>query len=392
MVRVRLAGDIGIDDTSREQVRLTAQRIAESTGLQVDITLGSSPTAVPVRYPAGKFGRPDLVLAEPWVKKGVAAVLVKAADRKSVLLSILVLAVCALAVLNANRAAVRSRRTELGILACVGWTRRHLVTLLAAEMAAVGLAAGLAGTLLAIPLAWLFGLTLSWTHLLLTVPAAVLLALVAGAGPAWRAGRPDPAAIVRPAVSSHATRLPPPRGVTTLALANLARTPGRTFLGAASLLIGVAALTILLAITFAFRGAATGTLLGAAITLQARTVDYLAVAVTIILGIVSVGDVLYLNITERAAQLALFTAVGWPDRTLNRLLVTEALGMGALGGTFGAALGLAGASLFADGITTPLLWCAGAALIVGIAVAALAVVVPLTLLRKLPTAQLLAQE
>ncbi|MEU4623397.1 ABC transporter permease [Actinoplanes sp. NPDC023801] len=392
MIRVRLTGDVGIDATSRERVRVIAEQIAGRTGLQVDITLGSSPTPVPVRYPAGEFGRPGLLLGEPWVKKGVAAVLVSAADRKSVLLSTLVLAVCALAVLNANRAAVRSRRTELGILACVGWTRRHLVTLLAVETAAVGLAAGVAGTLVAVPLAWAFDLTLSWDRLLLTVPVAVLLALFAGAGPAWRAARPDPAAIVRPAVSARAVRMRTPRRVTGLALANLTRTPGRTLLGAASLLIGVAALTMLLAITFAFRGAVTGTLLGEAITLQARTVDHLAVAVTIVLGIASVADVLYLNISERAGQLALFTAVGWPDRILHRLVLTEAAGMGVLGGVLGSAAGLAGASIFAGGVTTPLLWCAVAACLTGIALAAVAVVVPILMLRRLPTAQLLAQE
>ncbi|MFC7532998.1 ABC transporter permease [Actinoplanes sp. GCM10030250] len=392
MVRVRLDGTVGIDGTSRERVRVIAEQIAERTGLQVDVTLGSSPTAVPMRYPAGRFGRPELVLGEPWVKKGVAAVLVQAADRKSVVLSGLVLAVCALAVLNANRAAVRSRRTELGVLACLGWRRRHLVALLAGEMATIGLAAGVIGTLSAVPLAWLFDLTLSTAHLVLTIPAAVLLALIAGGWPAWRAARPDPAAAVRPAVSARAARMRAPRGVTGLALANLVRTPGRTLLGAASLLIGVAALTMLLAITFAFRGAATGTLLGEAITLQARTVDYMAVTVTIVLGIASVADVLYLNIAERAPQLALFTAVGWTDRILNRLVTAEALGMGILGGTLGAGTGLAGVSLFAGRITAPLLWCAAAALTAGIAIAVLAVLVPIAMLRQLPTAQLLAQE
>ncbi|MFD0823823.1 FtsX-like permease family protein, partial [Micromonospora zhanjiangensis] len=151
MVRVRLAGEVGIDPVSRERVRLVAQQIAERTGLQVDITLGSSPTPVTVHYPAGDYGRPELALAEPWVRKGVAAVLVRAADRKSVLLSALVLAVCALAVLNASSAATRARRTDLGVLACVGWRRRQLLLLLGTELAGIGLAAGAAGTLLAIP-------------------------------------------------------------------------------------------------------------------------------------------------------------------------------------------------------------------------------------------------
>ena len=51
-------------------------------------------------------------------------------DRKSVLLSILVLTVCALAVVNASSAAARARRTELGVLACLGWNHRRLMTLL----------------------------------------------------------------------------------------------------------------------------------------------------------------------------------------------------------------------------------------------------------------------
>lgn len=391
VVRVRLAGDVGIDPVSRERVRVIAEDIARRTGLQVDITLGSSPTAVTVGYPAGNYGRPDLAVAEPWVQKGVAAVLVDAADRKSVLLSILVLAVCALAVLNANTAAIRARRTELGILACLGWNRRQLAQLLFTEIAGIGLAAGVVGTVLAFVFALLFGLDTTWAHTLLAIPAAVGLALLAGGWPAWRAARPDPGETVRPAVLGIAVRRRAPRRVATLALANLTRTPGRTLLGAMSLMIGVAALTMLLAITFAFRGAVTGTLLGDAITLQARTVDYIAVAVTIVLGIVSVADVLYLNISERAAEFALFGAVGWTDAVLNRLVVIEAIGMGVIGGTLGAAAGLGAAAAFAGGITPAIVWCAVAAMAFGDAVSAVSVVVPIAMLRRLPTAQLLAE-
>lgn len=392
MVRVRLAGDIGIDAASRERVRLVAERIAERTGLQVDITLGSSPTGVTVHYPAGRFGRPDLAVDEPWVKKGVASVLVRAADRKSALLSGLVLAVCALAVLNATNAATRSRRTDLGVLACLGWSRRQLLRLLLTEVTGIGLAAGVAGTVLAVPIALAFGLHIGWLHALLAVPVAVVLSLAAGAWPAWRAARADPAVAVRPAVSAPSARRRPPRRVSGLALANLARTPARTALGAASLAIGVAALTMLLAVTFAFRGAVVGTLLGEAIAVQARTVDYLAVTVTIVLGIASVSDVLYLNISERATELALLNATGWPGATLRRMVATEAVAMGALGGTAGAALGLTAAAVFAGAVTAPLLWCAAAAFAAGVAVSALSMSVPIAMLHRLPTAQLLAQE
>ncbi|GIF78387.1 FtsX-like permease family protein [Asanoa siamensis] len=392
MVRVRLPGEVGMDALSRERVRLVAERIADVTGLRVDITLGSSPTPVTVHNPAGEFGRPALALGQPWVRKGVAAVLVQAADRKSVLLSVLVLAVCAVAILNATAAATRARRTELAVLACLGWTRRKLLRLLCTELAGIGLAAGVTGTLVTVPIALAFDLAVSWPRALLAIPIAVVLALLAGAAPAWRASRSDPGALLRPAVAARAARLHRPRRVVGLALANVARAPGRTVLGALSLAIGITALTVLLSITFAFRGAVAGTLLGEAVVLQARTVDYLAVAVTIALGVVSVADVLYLNVSERAAEFALLAAVGWPDAALARLVFVEAVVMGAVGGAVGAGAGLGAAALFAGGATGMIGLIAGAAFTVSVGVSILGVVVPVVLLRRLPTAQLLAQE
>lgn len=391
VVRVRLAGVVGLDARSRERVRVVAEQIAQRTGLQVDVTLGSSPTAVTVHDPPGRFGRPALALRQAWVQKGVAAVLVAAIDRKSVLLSGLVLAVCGLAVLNAAGAAVRARRTELAVLACLGWSRGRLLQLLVLEVAGIALAAGVLGTLLAVPAGLALGLRLGWGHALLALPAALLLAAPAAVWPAWRASRTDPAAAVRPAVRVP-RRARPARTVGGLARSNLARNPGRTLLGAAGLAIGVAALTVLLAITVSFRGQVVGTLLGQAVALQARPVDYLAVAVTVLLGIACVADLLYLNITERAAELALLRAVGWSEARLDGLVLAEALGVGLLGGSVGAAAGLAGAWAFAGGSPWPLLGPALLAVAAGVLVAGVSAVLPLRLLHRLPTAQLLAQE
>jgi putative ABC transport system permease protein len=59
-IRVRVAGVTGFDDTSRERVRNVAEAIGSATGLDVDITMGSSPAPQTVSLPAGKFGRPEL--------------------------------------------------------------------------------------------------------------------------------------------------------------------------------------------------------------------------------------------------------------------------------------------------------------------------------------------
>jgi len=121
VIRVRVAGVHGIDPLSRARVEAVAIAIATRTGLDVDITLGSSPAPQKVILPAGRFGRPALMLREAWSKKGVAVTILDAVDRTSLLLFALILVVCALFAGNAASAAVRARRTELGVLACLGW-------------------------------------------------------------------------------------------------------------------------------------------------------------------------------------------------------------------------------------------------------------------------------
>jgi len=217
------------------------------------------------------------------------------------------------------------------------------------------------------------------------------LALVAGAVPAALAARAEPLAAVRPAVLA-VRRARQPSGITGLAVVNVLRTPGRTIIGAVSLGVGVTALTLLVAVTLAFRGAVVGTLLGNVVTVQVRGVDYVAVAATVILGVLAVADALLIGITERAPELATLRAFGWPEAALRRMVITEGALTGLAGSVAGASLGLAAAAIFARQLPPRLFAAAGAAVAAGVLVTCLAALLPAHLLRRLPAAQLLAQE
>jgi hypothetical protein len=390
-VRVRVEGVTGIDAVSRERIRQAAQRIAAATGLDVDITAGASGAPTAIDLPAGRLGRPRLALSETWVRKGVAARVLSAVDRKSLLLFALILVVCALFVTNAASAAVRARRDELGVLACLGWSTGRLFAVVLSEVALVGLAAGILGGLLALPLAAIVGVDASPARAALAVPAATGLALLAGLSPATRAARAEPIAAVRPAVL-EVRRAWRPRGLGGLALVHLIRTPGRTAIGALSLAIGVCALTLLLAATIAFHDVLVGTLLGDAVAVEVRGTDYVAVIATILLGVGAVADVLFLGLRERAPELATLEASGWDDRALGRLVTLEGLWIGAPGALAGAGLGLAGAALFAGAMPAALVLTSLGAAAAGTLLAGAAALVPAVWLRRAPTVPLLAGE
>jgi putative ABC transport system permease protein len=391
VVRVRVAGVHGADAASRERIRLAAQQIVRRTGLDVDVTAGASPTAMRIDLPAGPAGRPPLALDEGWVKEGVAVAVLKAIDRKSLLLFCLVLVVCGLFCANAAAAAVRGRRTELGVLACVGWRPRRIFGLVIGELAVIGLAAGLLGAALALAAGALLDQSGLGLRAALAVPGATALAVLAGLGPARAAARSSPIEATRPAVRDVGVARPA-RSLAGLAWSNLRRVPGRTLLGATSLGVGVFALTILLAVVLAFRGAVVGSLLGDTVALQVRGADYAAVAAILVLGALGVADVLYLNVRDRAAELAAMRATGWRERHLARLVAAEGVGMGAAGALVGALLGLLAALAFSGTLPALLLVVTAAGALAGTVVAALAAVVPAALVRRLPTAELLAAD
>ncbi|MEV1014315.1 ABC transporter permease [Micromonospora sp. NPDC049801] len=390
-IRVRVADVGGYTERSAERVRLVAEQIAARTGLDVDITLGSSAAPQTVELPAGTFGRPTLRLTENWSALGVASIITQAVDRKSLVLFLLVLVVCVLFLGNAVSAAVRDRRSELAVLSCLGWPVRRIAALILGEVALLGLIAGLLSLTLAVPLGTTLGIDVDWRRSALAVPIALLLALAAGLVPALRAARAHPAAALRPMVAP-AGWVRRPRTLLGMALANLARTPGRTFLGAGALAIGVAALTLVTAAAWAFRGAIVGSLLGDVVSLSVRGADTVAAVATVLLGAAAVADVLYLNIRDRAAELATLRAIGWTDAELGRLVGYEGLTLGLVGSTTGAAVGLASAAWLIGALPGALILVAALVALAGALVSALAALVPAALLPRLRPARLLAEE
>jgi putative ABC transport system permease protein len=338
-IRVRVADVHGFAPADRARILAVASEIRKATGLQVDITAGSSPTTVRVELPSGCCGRPALVVAEGWVRKGAALVVLNAIDTKSLALFVLVLVVCAAFLANGAWASVRSRRAELGVLACVGWGSAALFGLVLGELAAIGLAAGITGAGLAATLAAGLRLDLPLWRAALVIPIAVGLACLAGAAPALAATRGHPLDVIAPVPGTGGRRRPARRPV-ALAWLNLSRRPARVAAGAVGLFFGVAAFAVLLSIQLAYRGQVVDTALGQATIIQVRAVDLIAAVLALVLGALSVADVLAVNLRERAAEQAVLAAVGWRPVTLAAVAAAEGLGVGLCGIMAGALAGL----------------------------------------------------
>lgn len=389
-IRIRVVGVRGDDPLSRERIRVVAQTIEQKTHLQVDVTAGSSPTPVRVDLPASGH-TPALELTEGWVEKGVVEKILSVLDKQSVVLFLLILVVCALFVYNAAAASVNARRVQFGVLASLGWRNRDLLKVIVGEQAVIGTVAGIVGASVAIPASRAAHFHASSAHSLLAIPAAVLLAVLAALVPAVRAARMAPLEALRPPVR-HPARGWHVNSVPQLAIINVARAPTRSLLAATSLTLGVASLTVLVAITTVFHNALTGSLLGSAITLQVQGSEYAAVVVIIVLASASIADILYLGVRERAAELAALGAAGWTNAALARLVVLEALWLGLVGSLAGAGVGLLVAGTFAAAFPGHLILVAVIAAVAGTLVTALAALAPAAAISRLAIVPVLAAE
>lgn len=391
VIRIRVKGVRGPDGLSQARIKAVALAIRDATGLDVDITSGSSPRTLLVELPAGKFGRPALKLEEGWIKKGVSVAFLRAVDKKSLALFALILVICAFFVANGTFAAVRTRRSEIGTLLCLGWPQRAIFTAVLGELALLGVIAGVLGSVLATGAVAAFGLEMPVARALLVFPIAVGLAILAGVWPARAAARGLPLDAVRPVIAGKVERRRV-RSLPGMAAANLRRLPARSLVGALGLLVGVGTLALLLGINRAFKGTLVDTLLGQEILFRIKGVDFLAVAVTIALAGLSIADVLFLNLRERAAELVTLRTVGWTDGHLRRLIALEGLALGLVGGLAGAVLAFLVGALALGVPAAPLALSALLALVGGVFVALLASIVPLTQIARMTPPKVLADE
>jgi putative ABC transport system permease protein len=392
-VRIRVGGITGLDPVAREKIRQIADRIQAQTSLDVDITIGASLQNRRVALPATASGTPALLLNERWTKKGVAVAITEALDVKSLLLFILILASSALSVALIATASVAARRRELATLACLGWPAGRLGTMLAAELLILGLGAGTLGAIVSWPIAHALGISVAWWQFILAVPLGALLALLPGLAATVTASRIAPVDAFRPRPERryHHGRLSL-TGPTALGLIMTGRRPGRAALGSLAVALAVASAVLLATIVRAFNGAVVGSFLGDAVALQVRAPDIAATIIIAVLGLTAVATVLLLALGEDAPAFAALQATGWSDRSLALTLLTQAAAIGLLGALLGSGLALGATAQVIGPITAPVLAIAAIVAVAALAICAFAALLPALLIRRLPTAQILARE
>ncbi len=372
VIRVRVAGVSSANEASWNKVAQVAQQIRQTTGLRVLVTLGSSPQPTLVYVPGlsvGQYGstRPIAPLGwvqDSWIYIGAAVIYLAQLGSTRVLFLGAILLVCMGYLIVTFSALATTQRKEFAVLSALGWRPWQPIRLFLGQALTLALIGGVAGILVALLIAALFGATPILLVVIWTLPAILLLGLLSVLAPLWQIWH------IRPAEALRAGSTVTQRGglrvrfssllspLVALSLSNLTRLRIRALIAIGSIFFSALLLTILFSGLLAFRQSLQGTLLGNYVLFETQIPQIAGAVFAVILTFLSVADLLLLQVRERQQEIGLLRAVGWRPIFIQRMFIQEGLLLalcGALPGVLVALLILAAQHTVQGAIPPPLI-------------------------------------
>lgn len=337
-IRIKVAGTDDLSDDSQQIVERVAKEIEAQTGLLTDITVGSSPQPTLVRVPAINDEEEVGWFQQPWVSIGSSITLFRETKIGFAGIIASTMAVAIIYVWASSLVSLLARRKEFAVLLAVGWRPIQLSKLLFMESAIIGTFAAL--------ISWLMLGFVYITEGATVLPSRFILTGLFGFS-VYLLGAFIPGIVVRQIspyeamqtgeISKASGRLIRTRGLLSMAFNHFTGKWKRNSLSIIAIALPTGLLALFLYVTVRLQGIMYTTWLGQYVALEVGLVHYTAMAVAVVIAILTTAEIMWQNIAERQGEIALLKAVGWKNRTVRLLVLTE----GLFSGLFAAIIGLA---------------------------------------------------
>ncbi|WP_341201368.1 FtsX-like permease family protein [Planomicrobium okeanokoites] len=340
-IRVNVKGVELMDEESEALLQEVAAEIEQKTGLITDITLGSSPQLALTHLP-GLDGEEALGwVQQPWIKIGSSISIFKEAKigMSGVIASVILVAI--VYVFASSIIMLFARKKEFAVLLALGWRPSQLSKLLFLE-------ATILGSLVAL-ISWFILGAFFVSGSVDTSAFRVFLIGVSGLAIYWL-GSLIPIALIRRIkpfesmrsgeVSHRAKRIVRSESVIGMSFNNLFSQWQRSVLSVFAIAVPTSLFIFFLFVTFRLQGVLYATWLGEFVALEVGTMHYVAMGVALLIAILTTTEIMWQNVSERQAQIAVLKATGWQNNSVRFLVLWEGVLTGLLAGIIGMAISL----------------------------------------------------
>lgn len=336
-IRIKVNNVDTLNEASEATLQELKEQIERDTGLIATITTGSSPQ--PVITKVVKEGNTLGWIEQPWIHLGAAITIFRetSAGYSGVVLSIIGVAI--IYVLTTSYITMLSRRREFAILLSLGWSQKDLYKIIYLE--AIILAFLVSIVSLAIESAFFIvqgeGLSL-WSWSLIT--AFSLLIYLSGA--TWSAlniRKIQPYEVIKVGeYANTSSSIIPLKNIGSLALKEMVSKWRRNLLSVASIAVPTSLLVFFVYVTFHLQGVLYTSWLGQFVAVQIGTLHYVTIGVSVLIAILTTGEIIWQNVQEREHSFALLKAIGWTNHSIRYLVLIEGFIVGLIAGILGLGL------------------------------------------------------
>ncbi|WP_164462071.1 ABC transporter permease [Bacillus sp. FJAT-42376] len=339
-IRVKVKGVASLDEASQNLLKKTAEKIEKETGLETDITLGSSPQPALTHIP-GLEGKEALGwIEQPWIKIGSSFAIFKEAKAglSAVIGSVILVAI--VYVFSSNLMMMYARKKEFAVLLSLGWRPGQLSKLLFLESTILGLIVSV--------ISWLILGWITITNDLKTDAVRVLLIgffglLIYWLGtiiPSLAVRRIKPYESMKAGEISNQKRYVKTDHLAGMSLNYMLARWKRSLLAIASIAVPSAMFMFFIFITFRLRGVMYTTWLGQYVAVEIGVMQYVAMGIAFLIAILTTVEIIWQNVVERQPELAVMKAIGWRNGTIRKMILLEGAINGLAAGVIGFILAL----------------------------------------------------
>lgn len=338
-IRVKVAGitDLGIE--SQAKVERVAAEIEQQTGLITDVIMGSSPHPTLIEVPANGDTSALGWIEQMWMKVGVTTGVFQETQMGFSIIMLFILFVAVLYVQATQLMSLFMRRKEFAVLLSVGWRPLQLKRMIVQEAALLGVFASVVSGVIGMAMKESLGVSLS--RIALFAVLALIVYVLGSLWPAWLSGRIKPYETMRTGeITKESRRWIRSSSMFTMALNHFLGKIGRYSLSVASIALPTALLVLLLFISLRLKGLLYTSWVGQYISIQIGPQHYIAIAITLIICILTTCEIVWQNVAERKVELFLLKSTGWRNNAIRRLVLLEGWICGLLSGVLGYGIGL----------------------------------------------------
>ncbi|WML42059.1 FtsX-like permease family protein [Neobacillus sp. OS1-2] len=340
-IRIKVKDVNTLNEESQEKLKLVAKKIEQQTGLETDITLGSSPQPILINIPKVRNHEALGWIEQSWIKIGAAINIFQETKLGYTGIIICNILVAMIYVFSTSLVSFLSRKREFAILLAIGWKPRQLKNILMMESLLIGVIVTFVTLLVQLILGFRNVAALSISQAFLITFFVLLIYIIGPLGPIHLVNQIQPSHVMRTGeISVLRKRVLRTNGLLSMVFNSVIGRLNRNLVSIIAIALPTSLLILFIYVSFRLKGVLYTSWLGQYVSLEVGTPHYVAVAISLIISILTTSEILWQNIKERRNEISLLKALGWKNKNVRLMVLIEGAAIGFLGGLAGGLISL----------------------------------------------------